>query len=325
MHTLDFSHIRQAAARLEKIARHTPLLESAALNKKLQGRVLFKPECLQVTGSFKIRGAFTKIAQLSAAQKANGVVAYSSGNHAQGVAAAAHHFALPATLIMPADAPAIKINGVKALGGSVMLYDRQRENREQIGARVAAQTGATLIKPYDDPDVIAGQGTVGLEALTDCRALNLQADAIVCPCGGGGLIAGIATAAAAMSPQTTVWAAEPVGFDDTIRSLASGMRETAVAGAHSICDAIVTPQPGELTLAINRRRLSGGFAVTDEEVIAAIKQAFEHLKLVLEPGAASAFAGILSGKFSVKDKVVIVILSGGNIDLGFFRRITRAT
>lgn len=306
--------VRDAARRLAGHARRTPLLESAALNDRLGGRLLVKAEPLQLTGSFKFRGAFTRLSRLAPGERARGVVAYSSGNHAQGVAAAARHFGVPATLVMPADAPAVKVAGTRARGAEVVFYDRGTEDREAIGARLQAETGAILVKPYDDPDVISGQGTVGLEVAADLAAAETAADAFLCPCGGGGLVAGCALALAAESPATAVWAVEPAGFDDTRRSLAAGKRLANAPGAASACDALLAPEPGALTFAINRERLAGGLAVTDRDAFAAMRAAFEHFKVVTEPGGAVALAAVLSGGFDTTGRTVVVVLSGGNVD-----------
>ncbi len=312
--------IRAASRRLDGRAVLTPLLESPLLNARLGGRLLVKAETLQRTGSFKFRGAYNTLAQLDAAQRRGGVVAYSSGNHAQGVAAAAQLLGMPAVIVMPADAPAIKVANTSGYGAEVVLYDRYRESREEIGRRIAAERDAVLVAPFDDPRVIAGQGTAGLEIAAQARALGARLDAVIIPCSGGGLAAGAALALAAECPGVAVYAAEPEGFDDTRRSLAAGERVANDPGARSICDALLVAMPGELTFPINRRLLAGGFAVSDDEVFAAMATAFGELKLVVEPGGAAALAAALSGKIDVKRRNVAVIASGGNVDPATFAR-----
>src|SRR6266851_3610238 len=294
--------IRAASRRLEGRAVVTPLLESPLLNARLGGRLLVKAESLQRTGSFKFRGAYNTLAQLDAAQRRGGVVAYSSGNHAQGVAAAAQLLGMPALIVMPADAPAIKVANTRGYGAEVVLYDRYRESREEIGRR------------------IAGQGTAGLEIAAQAKALGARLDAVIIPCSGGGLAAGCALALAAECPGVAVYTAEPVGFDDMRRSLAAGERVANDPGARSICDALLAPMPGEVTFPINRRLLAGGVAVSDDEVFAAMATAFGELKLVVEPGGAAALAAALSGKIDVKQRTVAVIASGGNVDPAIFAR-----
>lgn len=309
-----FADIEAAAARLSDRAVVTPLLTSPALDERTGARVLIKPENLQRTGSFKFRGAYNKIAQIPEAHRAAGVVAFSSGNHAQGVAAAARLLGVPATIVMPADAPSIKIENTRGHGAEVLLYDRYREKREEVAEALVAERGATLVRPYDDPDVIAGQGTCGLEIGRQAAALGLQLDLLLVCCGGGGLTAGVALAMAELSPRTDIYAVEPEGFDDTARSLAARRRVTNEAGAHSICDALLAPTPGELTFPINRRLLAGGLVVGEEDTRRAMAYAFRDLKLVVEPGGAVALAALLSGKLDVGGKTAALILSGGNVD-----------
>lgn len=312
---LTIAEIEAAAARLAGVARRTPLLTSEALDAAVRGRLLIKPEPLQRTGSFKFRGAYNTIAQLPPGP----VVAYSSGNHAQGVALAARLMSRSATIIMPADAPAIKQANTRRLGAELVLYDRHGEDREAIGRAIADRTGAHLVKPYDDPRVMAGQGTVGLEMAEDARSLGIVPDAALVCCGGGGLIAGTATALRHHFPNIAVYSAEPVGFDETARSLRSGVREGNLAGAASICDALLAPMPGELTFAVNRQVLAGGLAVDDAAVLAAMRCAFLELKVVVEPGGAVALAAALTGAFDCRGKTVLVVLSGGNVDPARFR------
>jgi threonine dehydratase len=313
-HPPTLADIEAAAARLRGIAVCTPLLESEALNERVGGRVLLKAECVQRTGSFKFRGAYNTISQIDA----GAVVAYSSGNHAQGVAAAARLLGKAATIVMPADAPAIKIENTRAYGAEVRLYDRQRESREEIGAEIAALTGAALIRPYDDPRIIAGQGTAGLELAAEVRAHGLEIHIALVPCGGGGLIAGCALALTGAFPGIAIYAVEPEGLDDTRRSLEAGERVANAPGATSICDALLLPTPGELTFATNRELLAGGLTVSDHEVRSAIAFAFRHLKLVLEPGGAVALAAVLSGELPLAGRTAAVMLSGGNVDPALF-------
>ena len=313
--------VRDAARQLSGHAVRTPLLESRLLNERVGGRVLIKAEVLQRTGSFKFRGAFNHISRLNKDQLQGGIVAYSSGNHAQGVALAATLNDTTATIIMPADAPASKIANTQKYGASVVTYDRNSRNREAIGEKLCKETGARLVRPYDDPWVIAGQGTTGLEIAEQCREKEILLDAVLAPAGGGGLIAGTALAMKSDMPGAEIYCCEPEGFDDYRRSLISGQREANVPGPTSICDAIVTPMPGELTFPINKELLSGGFAVTDAEVEHAMAVAFSDLKIVVEPGGAVALAAVLSGKFDATGKTITVVTSGGNVDPAAFADI----
>ncbi len=319
-----FADIEAAAGRLAGLAVETPLLNAPALDRKLGGRVLLKAETLQRTGSFKFRGAFNRISQIPEAERGAGVVAYSSGNHAQGVAAAAALLGVPAAIVMPEDAPAIKVANTRGLGAEVVLYDRFTEDREALATALAAERGATLVPPYDDPDVIAGQGTCGMEIAQQAAARGLEIDALLVCCSGGGLTAGCALALAELSPRTRVYTVEPAGFDDTRRSLIEGARVDNDPAARSFCDALLTPTPGELTFSINRRLLAGGFAVSDDEVRAAMGYAFRTLKLVLEPGGAVALAALLAGRLETRGKTVALILSGGNVDPDNFREVLAA-
>jgi threonine dehydratase len=310
----DIAAIRAAAARIAGEAVLTPLLESPAVNARLGGRLLIKAEPLQRTGSFKFRGAYNTLAQFSAEQRRKGVVTWSSGNHAQGVAAAAQALGIPALIVMPADAPAIKIANTRGYGAEIVLYDRIKQSREEIGARIAAERGATIVAPYDEPQVIAGQGTCGLEIAAQAKARDIRLDAVLVCCGGGGLTAGCATALAAETPDTKVYAVEPADFNDTGRSLAAGQRVANAPGATSFCDALLAPTPGEITFAINRKLLAGAFAVSDREAAQAMAVAFADYKLVVEPGGAVALAAVLSGKYAIKGRSVAVVASGGNVD-----------
>ena len=310
-----YADVEAAAARLEGFATVTPLLEWAALNEKLGARVLLKPESLQHTGSFKFRGAYNRISQLTEAERRRGVLAYSSGNHAQGVAAAAALVGTPATIIMPDDAPAIKIDNTRGYGAEVVFYDRFNESRD--AAPILARSGATLVRPYDDPDIIAGQGTCGREIAQQADALGARLDAVLICCGGGGLTAGCALALNRLSPGTEIYTVE------TARSLASGERQGNDPQARSFCDALLAKVPGEITFAINRARVAAGLAVTDEEVAAAMLYAFRTLKLVLEPGGAAALAAVLAGRLDLRGKTVAVVLSGGNVDPALFAEVIR--
>ena len=316
--SFNINNIRVAASRLTGKVVHTPLLEAPLLNEQLGGRILFKPECLQKTGAFKYRGALNKLSTLNAGQRKNGIVAFSSGNHAQGVAATAKSMGIDAKIIMPKDAPTLKIANTRKYGAEVILYDRYTESREEIGRDLAEREGRTLVKPYDDYDIMAGQGTAGLEIAESLQEMEIQADALFCPCGGGGLIAGVSTAVKALSPATEVYSVEPEGFEDTQRSLISGERETNATQGGSICDSIVTPQPGELTFAVNSQTLSGGLVVSEADVKRAMLAAFTHLKLVVEPGGVVGLAALLSGAYDVRGKTVVVLLSGGNVDMKTF-------
>jgi threonine dehydratase len=316
-----FEDVRAAAARIVGHARRTPLLAGTPLDDLTGGRILLKLETLQHTGSFKFRGAYNRLAQLDAAQRAAGVVAFSSGNHAQGVAAAARLLGVPATIVMPADAPRVKMQNTLALGAEVVTYDRLRESREEIAARLATERGAVLVPSFDDPDIIAGQGTVGLEIADQAADLGIRIDDVVVCTSGGGLVAGIALALQALSPGTRIWSAEPEGHDDHRRSLASGRRETNAPGTRSICDALLAPSPGALTFEINRRRLAGGLAASDTEVRSAIAFAARTLKLVVEPGGAVALASVLAGRLDASGRSIAVVLSGGNIDDALLRDV----
>jgi threonine dehydratase len=313
--------IDAAAQVLAPYAVRTPLLSSPALDERVGARVLLKPEMLQRTGSFKFRGAFNKISSIPMSEREGGVVAFSSGNHAQGVAAAARLLNMQATIVMPADAPLSKRERTKGYGAEVVLYDRDREDREAIARAIAAKRGATLVPPYDDPKIIAGQGTIGLEIVTDLTALGVTPDIAVAPASGGGLIAGIATAIKARFPQTSLMSAEPEGFDDHARSLRAGKREPHRAEGRTICDALMASIPGELTFAINQRLLSQGVTASDDEVAVAVSFVFRELKLVVEPGGAVGLAALLAGRIEARGRTVVIVLSGGNVDADLFARL----
>jgi threonine dehydratase len=318
---IAFADIQDAAARLAGHAVATPLIESPALNERLGGRVLIKPETLQRAGAFKFRGAYNRLSRLSDDERRRGVVAFSSGNHAQGVALAARLLGCPALIVMPHDSPSVKVEGTRGFGAEILFYDRFTEDRVAIADRIAAERGCVVVPSYDDPHIIAGQGTVGLEIVQQARALGVELDRVLSPVGGGGLIAGVSTAVKALSPATQVWGAEPAGFDETRRSLASGRRETVDKDARSICDALLTLVPGELTWPINRQNLSGVVAVTDAEVAEAMRYAFSTLKLVVEPGGCAALTAALTGKVDLKGKTAAIVCSGGNVDPALYARV----
>lgn len=313
----SIAQIEAAAARLHGHARITPLLNAPLLDAAAGRRIFVKAECLQLTGSFKFRGGWSAISALDPATRGKGVMAYSSGNHAQGVALAAQAHGIPAVILMPADAPQVKIANTRAYGAEVILYDRATEGRDAIGARLTAERGLTLIKPFDDAQVIAGQGTTGLEIAAQAAALGITKATVITCCGGGGLTAGIALALQARAPGFTVRPAEPEGFDDAARSLASGRIERNARMAGSLCDAILTPQPGEITFPILSRLCGPGLTASDDEALHAMALAFTHLRIVLEPGGAIALAAALF-RDDLPD-TVIVTASGGNVDPATFR------
>ena len=322
MHTASFEGVRDAARQIVGHAVRTPLIESPALNARLGGRVLMKAETMQVAGAFKFRGAWNRISRLSPEELERGVVAYSSGNHAQAVAAAARRMGTSAIIVMPADSPQVKVEGVRHFGGEVRMYDRYTESREAIGEEIAATRGSVLVRPFDDPFVIEGQGTVGLEIMEQAEAAGVgPLDQLLCGASGGGLIAGINLTLAALSPDTPVIGVEPEAYNDTFLSLAACERLTHAPVTHpSICDALMTDRPGELTFPINRR-LDHVVTVSDAEVADAVAYAFSALKLVVEPGGAVSLAALLAGKVEAKDRTTALVLSGGNIDPALFADI----
>ena len=319
---IEYNDIEGASTRIAVKAVTTPLLEAQLLNKKLSGRILFKAEPLQITGSFKFRGAFNKLSILNETANLKGVVAYSSGNHAQGVAAAAEYFKVPSVIVMPKDAPSIKLENTRGLGGEVILYDRYKESREKIGEKLAEDRKLSLVKPYDDYDIIAGQGTLGREAALQCKELDVVPDQIICPCGGGGLISGTAIALQHHFPGIKVWAAEPENYDDTTRSLVAGERISNNTNIPSICDSIVTPIPGELTFPIMQERLAGGKVVSESYIMDAMVHTIQYLKLMVEPGGCVGLAALLAGLLDSRDKTTLVILSGGNLNLDMFGKFS---
>lgn len=312
--------VMAARTRLAGRVVHTAMLRHRLLDERTGGTIVLKPEPLQRTGSFKLRGATNAVLRLDPAVRAAGVVAYSSGNHGQGVACAAASAGVPATVFMPADAPVIKAESTKRWGAEVVHYDRLKDDRTVLARDFVARTGATLIPPYDHTDVIAGQGTLALELAEDAAAEGLELDALLVCTGGGGLVAGCALAMEAVSPRTRLYSVEPAGWDDTAQSLAAGRRVGNAPGGSMLCDALLSPMPGEITFAINGPRLAGGLAVTDEQVMAAMEFAFSHLKLVVEPGGAVTLAALLAGVFDARGKVVGAVISGGNVDPTTFGR-----
>ena len=319
--TITLNDIQRAYQRIEEKIARTPLLNSPRLDAIADRKLWIKAEPLQVTGSFKFRGACSAISALPNDALKRGVVAYSSGNHAQGVALAAKVFGTQATIIMPHDAPANKVANTKAYGATVVHYKRGVESREASGERLAQAHGLNLIKPYDDANVIAGQGTVGLELAEQMTDVGARATALLCCCGGGGLSSGIAVALSELRPEIRVHTVEPDGFDDTARSLALGERISNPTEQGSICDAIVTPTPGKLTFPLLQKHAGPGFAVSDDSVLGAMKTAFDTLKLVVEPGGAVALAAALDPQNLPDEKELIVILSGGNVDQALFQQV----
>ncbi|WP_426022504.1 threonine ammonia-lyase [Brevundimonas sp. PWP3-1b1] len=316
-HLPSYEGVLDAARQIDGVAVRTPLLESPALNAVVGGRVLMKAENLQRAGAFKFRGAYNRISRLTEDEKTRGVVAFSSGNHAQGVAAAAAMVGTPAIIVMPSDSPQVKVEGVIGFGGEVRLYDRWTESREEIGAAIAAERGSLLVPPFDDAFIIEGQGTAALEMLDQT---DTPFDQLLCGASGGGLMAGINLVMAERSPSTRVFVVEPEAFDDTARSLTAGDRVGHPQGAPSICDALMSPMPGVLTWPINRR-LAGAITVSDAEVAEAMRFAFRHLKLVIEPGGAVSLAALLAGKIATEGLTTAIILSGGNVDPTLYAEI----
>jgi len=313
--------IEAAARRLAGIAVETPLLQSSQLDEMTGGTVLLKPECLQRVGSFKIRGAYNLLSQLSPEQARRGVVAWSSGNHAQGVAAAGGMLGIRTTIVMPEDAPAAKLENTRRLGGEVITYDRYTGNREAIAREIAAERGAGLVPSFDHADIIAGQGTVGLEIAAQSIALGMPVDQVLIPCGGGGLSSGSAVALKARLPDVSVITVEPENYDDTALSLQSGRRVSVPTTQRSGCDALLVASPGKLTFDIMRKLVDAGLVVSDDEVKSAMRFAFRELKLVVEPGGAAALAAVLAEKIDFEGKTTAVVLSGGNVDVELFSEI----
>jgi threonine dehydratase len=315
-----FEDVVSARARIAGEAVVTPLLNSPYLDELTGGRILLKAENLQRTGSFKFRGAFNRLSQIPVEERGPGVVACSSGNHAQGVAEAARLLGMPATIVMPEDAPEAKLARTRRSGAKVVTYRRGVEDREAIAHELCAQTSATMVHPYNDPGVIAGQGTAGAEIVEQAAALGLSLDAMLTCAGGGGLTAGIALALEKLAPDCELLPVEPEGFDDYGRSLVAGARVANPSEGGSVCDAILTPTPGERSFAIVSRCATRGLVVSDDEALAAVAFAFRELKLVVEPGGAVCLAAVLTGKLPVKGRTVALTLSGGNIDADVLSR-----
>jgi len=317
---MNIELIMAANDRLEGKVRRTPLLSSPFLDDIAGRRILIKPECLQHTGSFKFRGAWSAISALDPDIRARGVIAFSSGNHAQGVANAAREHGTGSVIVMPSDAPRLKIENTRALGAEIVLYDRETEDRDKIGADLAASRDLTLIKPFDNELVIAGQGTVGLEIADSCAAAGIANATVLVPCGGGGLTSGIALALAAKAPGMTVRPVEPQGFDDVARSLKSGKIETNDRTTGSICDAILTPSAGPRTFPILQKLCGPGMVVSDDDCLRAMAAAYNRLKVVAEPGGAAALAAALFQSDNIDSKAIVVVISGGNVDAGIFAK-----
>lgn len=311
---ITIEDVKSAARQIEGVAVRTPLIENIALNKLAGGRVFVKPECLQHTGSFKFRGAYNRLSRLSDAEKARGVLAFSSGNHAQGIARAAEILGIAATIVMPEDAPTLKLEATKGYGAKVVLYDRYNEDREEVAYRVAGDSGVTVVPPYNDPFIMAGQGTSALEVAEDLSAMDVTPDQALICCGGGGLASGSFTVYKHFFPEMQGYAVEPEAFDDVARSLESGKIETVDFGARSICDALLTPSPGTLTFPVMQDAGAKGLTISDDEARRAVAFACNVLKVTAEPGGAAALAALLAGKVPTKDRVTVLIISGGNID-----------
>jgi len=311
----NHADIEAAAGRIAPWAVRTPLLACPELGARLGAKVFLKPETLQRTGSFKFRGALNTVLQIPLAQRGKGVVAFSSGNHAQGVAAAASLFGIPATIVMPKDAPPPKIAGTGRLGAEIIFYDRYKDEREAIAREIVERTGATLIEPFDNAMVVAGQGTIGLELAADAKALGVVLDTVMTPCGGGGLVSGIALALSKSSPETLVISVEPERFDGMRTSMAAGERTKTTGGSPSLADALMAPMPGKIPFALAKDHLAGAIAVSETDLKTAVSFAFQRLKLVVEPGGSAALAAALSGKFDLKNKTAAIVLTGANCDI----------
>ena len=323
MDALTPQEIDKAHERIFSLIIKTPLISSETINKKTNANVYFKLENLQWTGSFKLRGASNKISQLSNEEKSRGIVSYSSGNHAQAVAYASKLFGVQATIVMPKNAPSIKIKNTKKYGADVVLYDSMHESREKIALEIAHKENKTIVKPYDDLDVIAGQGTVGKEIAEELKLQNIRPDIFLCCCGGGGLIAGSSTYLKYAFPNIKNFSVEPEEFNDTQLSLKNNFIVKNKESAKSICDALLAPQPGNVTFPINQTTLDGGLAVSDKEVKKTIIELAEDMKIVVEPGGVVAATALLTNKINVKNKNVVVMISGGNIDYKLFSSIVR--
>jgi len=321
--TVTLADVEAAALRLKGLALETPLIESPALNERLGGRVLLKAETLQRVGAFKFRGAYNRLVQLTPDERTRGVVAFSSGNHAQGVALAAKLLGMPALIVMPSDAPGVKVAATRGYGAEVRFYDRLTEDRAALAAMIAGERGAVIVPAFDDPHIIAGQGTVGLEMIAQAGALGTSLDALLAPVSGGGLLGGIALAVKARSSATELWGVEPAGFEDLRLSLEAGERVAITPTGRSLCDALESPSPGVLTFPLLKAHLAGALAVTDREVADAMRYAFEVLKLVVEPGGCVGLAALLAGKLPTAGRTFGVVLSGGNVDPELFAKVLR--
>jgi threonine dehydratase len=316
-----FADIEDAALRVKHVTVRTPLLRFEALDEAVGASVWVKPETLQRTGSFKMRGAWNRMSRIPEADRGKGVVAFSSGNHAQGVAESARLLGMKATIVMPSDAPAAKIESTRRRGADVRLYDRVKESRETIAAEIAGKSGATTVRPFDDSWIMAGQGTAGLEAALDAQKMGVRFDSLICNASGGGLLAGMAVAFEGVSPETELYVAEPDGHDDLIRSLAAKQIVNNAPGVRSIADALMSPAPGALTFEIHKRRVRGGFTASDDQLLDAMSFAFHHMKLVVEPGGANALAVLLNNRAYFAERgPILVVLSGGNVDPEIFAR-----
>lgn len=313
--------VADAARLIAPVARRTPLLSLPELDSLTGARVFLKAEPLQRTGSFKFRGAYNRLARLNEAERKAGVVAMSSGNHAQGVATAAQLLGIPALIVMPKDSPALKRERTAAAGAEIVLFDREKEDRVAIANRIAAERGATLVPPFDDFHIMAGQGTVGREIMEDLATLGLKPDAVIVPVSGGGLLAGVALAVHELAPAARIYAGEPEGFDDHTRSLAEGKRLSNERRGGSICDGLLSAEPGELTFAINQPHAAGGLVLSEDEVKHAVNYAFRELKLVVEPSGAVPLAALLAGRLDARGQVVVAVLSGGNVDPALFAQL----
>lgn len=315
---LTMADVRDAVEALHGIVIRTPLLENPDVNARLGGRLLIKAECAQRTGAFKIRGAYNRIRHMTPGEKGRGAITYSSGNHAQGVALAARLLGSSALIVMPSDVPSDKIDRTRALGAEIAFYDRETQNSDDVVAELRAETGRVVVPPSGDVRVHAGAATVATEIFDQARGLGALPDAILIPCGGGGLTAATAFVANETSPETSVFAVEPALFDDTCRSLDAGERVRNPPGRTTICDSIMTPTPNEQTFEINRKLLAGGLSVSDEEVCDAMRFAYEHFKIVVEPGAAVGIAAVLSGRIAIEGQTVVTVVTGGNVGSGRF-------
>ena len=316
--SIDIQNIREAAKRLRGVTVKTPIHQNRYLNEQVGARVYIKPECLQHIGAFKFRGAYNRLSQMDETQRARGVVAFSSGNHAQGIALAAKLLGIKATIVMPTDAPLLKLEGTEQLGATIFFYDRTTESREDIAANIAVSTGATLVPAFEDLDIIAGQGTCGLEIMEQLAALDAVPDQVLIPCGGGGLLAGSSIAVKAISPETAVYGIEQENYDDHLLSKRTGKRVRIDGSVPTMCDALMATTPGEITWSINSETVDDFLVVSEDNVAHAISYAFRYLKLIVEPGGVVALAALLANKLVVKDRTVVIVLSGGNIDRNTF-------